>query len=42
MIINGKYRVNVTPDRGFMGMLAAVDYLVALERAGQAPPAGAP
>jgi thiol:disulfide interchange protein DsbA len=42
MIVNGKYRVNVTQDRGFKGMLAAVDYLVALERAGQAPPAGAP
>ena len=42
MIINGKYRVNVTQDRGFKGMLAAVDYLVALERAGQASPAGAP
>jgi thiol:disulfide interchange protein DsbA len=40
MIVNGKYRVNVTQDRGFKGMLAAVDYLVALERAGK--PAGAP
>jgi thiol:disulfide interchange protein DsbA len=42
MIINGKYRVNVTPDRGFKGMLSTVDYLVSLERSGQAAPAGAP
>jgi thiol:disulfide interchange protein DsbA len=42
IIVNGKYRVNVTQDRSFKGMLATVDYLVALERAGQAPPAGAP
>jgi len=42
MIIAGKYRVNVTRDRGFEGMLATVNYLVALERAGQAPPTGAP
>jgi thiol:disulfide interchange protein DsbA len=40
IIVNGKYRVSSTRDRGFPGMLATVDYLVALERAGQA--AGAP
>jgi thiol:disulfide interchange protein DsbA len=40
MIVNGKYRVNVTRDRGFAGMLSTVDYLVAQERSGQ--PAGAP
>lgn len=40
IIVNGKYRVASTRDRGFPGMLATVDYLVALERAGQ--PAGAP
>jgi thiol:disulfide interchange protein DsbA len=40
MIINGKYRVSVTRDRGFAGMLSTIDYLVAQERSGQ--PAGAP
>jgi thiol:disulfide interchange protein DsbA len=33
IIIAGKYRVNVTQDRGFSGMLATVDYLLARERA---------
>lgn len=33
IIINGKYRVKVTPDRGFAGMLATADYLIARERA---------
>jgi thiol:disulfide interchange protein DsbA len=33
IIIAGKYRVNVTPDRGFTGMLATTDYLLARERA---------
>jgi thiol:disulfide interchange protein DsbA len=42
LIVNGKYRVNVTPDRGFKGMLSTVDYLLSLERSGQAAPAGAP
>ena len=41
IIVNGKYRVMSSRDRGFPGMLATVDYLVALERAGQAAP-GAP
>jgi thiol:disulfide interchange protein DsbA len=42
IIVNGKYRVEVTPDRGFEGMLQTVDWLVARERAGAAaaaPPA---
>jgi thiol:disulfide interchange protein DsbA len=33
LIINGKYRLNVTRDRGFEGMLATADYLIARERA---------
>jgi thiol:disulfide interchange protein DsbA len=41
VVVNGKYRVSSTRDRGFPGMLSTIDYLVALERAGQAPP-GAP
>jgi thiol:disulfide interchange protein DsbA len=40
VIVNGKYKVASTQDRGFPGMLATIDYLVALERAGQSP--GAP
>jgi thiol:disulfide interchange protein DsbA len=40
IIINGKYRVSVTRDRGFPGLLHTIDYLVALERAGKT--AGAP
>ena len=36
IIINGKYRVNVTPDRGFDGMLATTNYLIAQERAAAA------
>jgi thiol:disulfide interchange protein DsbA len=41
IIVNGKYRVNVTQDRGFDGMLSAVDHLVARERAAMAAPAPA-
>lgn len=33
IIVNGKYRVMVTQDRGFDGMLATVTYLVGRERA---------
>jgi thiol:disulfide interchange protein DsbA len=33
IIVNGKYRVDVTQDRGFDGMLATTNYLIALERA---------
>ena len=33
IIINGKYRVSVTPDRGFSGMLATTTFLIAKERA---------
>lgn len=42
IIVNGKYRVNVTQDRGFDGMLSAVDHLVARERAAAAAAAPAP
>ena len=42
IIINGKYRVNVTEDRGFAGMLSTVDFLLAQERAQAAAPAAAP
>lgn len=33
IIVNGKYRVNVTKDRGFPGMLATTAFLIAEERA---------
>lgn len=33
IIINGKYRVNITQDRGAKGMLDTVDFLVSQERA---------
>ena len=33
IIVNGKYRVTNTRDRGIRGMLATVDYLIARERA---------
>ena len=33
IIINGKYKVNVNAERGFKGMLATTDFLVAQERA---------
>ena len=33
IIVNGKYRVNVTPDRGFPGMLTTTTFLIAKERA---------
>ncbi|MGL6289339.1 MAG: thiol:disulfide interchange protein DsbA/DsbL [Silanimonas sp.] len=33
VIVNGKYRVSATADRGFDGMLRTIDYLVARERA---------
>lgn len=39
VIINGKYRVNITQDRGAKGMLDTVSYLVAQERAAQSAPA---
>ena len=39
VIVNGKYRVNVTTDRGFNGMLSTIDWLVARERAGTPPSA---
>ena len=39
IIVNGKYRVGVTPDRGFEGMLATTSYLIAQERAAAKKPA---
>ncbi len=46
IIINGKYRVNASADRGFDGMLQTIDFLVARERAAgaarPATPAAAP
>ena len=33
IIIDGRYRISATVDRGFPGMLATADYLIALERA---------
>lgn len=45
VIINGKYRVSPTADRGFEGMLHTIDVLVARERTAAAatrpPPPGA-
>mgnify|MGYP003525940408 FL=1 len=38
MIINGKYSAVTTNDRGPEGLLATIDYLVALERANAAKP----
>jgi thiol:disulfide interchange protein DsbA len=37
IIVAGKYRVSVTEDRGFPGMLATVDFLLAQERAAATP-----
>lgn len=33
VIVNGRYRVSATGDRGFEGMLQTIDFLVAKERA---------
>jgi protein dithiol oxidoreductase (disulfide-forming) len=33
LVINGKYRLTATPDRGFAGMLKTADFLIAKERA---------
>jgi len=41
IILNGKYRVNVTTDRGFPGMLATTNFLIAKERAASAAKAPA-
>jgi thiol:disulfide interchange protein DsbA len=41
VIVNGRYRVNVTTDRGFPGMLNTVNYLIARERAAAAAAAPA-
>lgn len=37
MIINGKYSATTTNDRGPEGLLATIEWLVAMERAGAAP-----
>lgn len=37
MIINGKYSATTTNDRGPEGLLATIEYLVAVERAGGTP-----
>ena len=39
IIINGKYRVSVTPDHGFDGMLTTTNWLIAQERAAARPAA---
>jgi thiol:disulfide interchange protein DsbA len=41
LIIDGRYRITATADRGFPGMLATADYLIAQERAAIGKP-GAP
>ena len=42
IIVNGKYRVNVTTDGGFPAMLSTVNYLIVRERAAAAKAAPAP
>ena len=45
LVINGKYRVNVTPEHGFDGMLQTATFVIAQERAALAkgkPAAAAP
>lgn len=42
VVINGKYRVLLTTDRGFEGMIRTMDVLVARERAAQAARPAAP
>ena len=42
IIVNGKYRVNVTTDGGFPVMLSTVNYLIGLERAAAAKAKPAP
>jgi thiol:disulfide interchange protein DsbA len=41
IIVNGKYRVNITQDRGAKGMLDTVNFLIAQERAAKTAPAAA-
>jgi thiol:disulfide interchange protein DsbA len=41
IIINGKYRVGVTPEHGFDGMLVTTNFLLARERAAMRAPAPA-
>ena len=42
IIVNGKYRVNVTTDGGFPAMLSTVNYLIVRERAAAAKATPAP
>jgi thiol:disulfide interchange protein DsbA len=42
IIVNGKYRVSVSPQHGFEDMLATTSWLIAQERAAKAAPAPAP
>lgn len=43
IIVNGKYRVMLTPEGGFEGMVRTLDHVVAMERvAASARPAAAP
>ncbi|KFN42281.1 thiol:disulfide interchange protein DsbA/DsbL [Arenimonas oryziterrae] len=39
LVINGKYTVLATQDRGFEGMLQTTEFLIAREKAGQRPAA---
>jgi protein dithiol oxidoreductase (disulfide-forming) len=38
VVIAGKYRLNATPDRGFEGMIKAMDFIIAKERAAMKAP----
>ncbi|MEO8160764.1 MAG: thiol:disulfide interchange protein DsbA/DsbL [Arenimonas sp.] len=42
LIVNGKYRVNVTPERGFDGMLVTTNWLIGQERAAKRVPVPVP
>jgi protein dithiol oxidoreductase (disulfide-forming) len=42
VIVNGRYKVTVTPDRGHDGLISAVDHLIARERAARAGTSPAP
>lgn len=42
LIVNGRYKVTVTQDRGHDGLISAVNHLIARERAARAGTAGTP
>lgn len=42
VIVNGRYKVTVTQDRGHDGLISAVDHLIARERAARAGTGGTP